>query len=103
MCDRYIIADPANGTGWTHIFLEDGEPVERMTRFVFDKDERVLLHVDVEFEHRWHEGGRSTKNELEDSLLQANGAALSDPEGWGLEVSDDLPSWAQPSDPGPDL
>lgn len=100
---RYIIADPDKGTGWTHIFMEDDAPVERMTRFVWDTEKNEIHSVDVQFEHRWHEGGRQTMDDLEDSLLNANEAALADPEGWELEVSDELPDWARDpeSDPSP--
>jgi hypothetical protein len=35
---RYLIADPALGMGWGHIFTEKGGERERMTRFVYDRE-----------------------------------------------------------------
>jgi hypothetical protein len=95
---RYIIADPASGHGWGHIFSENGAERERMTRFVFDTETTSLIHVDVD-----HTGlATATDGEiadLEDSLKNANSEALEAPEAWGLIGADTLPAWCQ--DPAP--
>ncbi|MGY8632630.1 hypothetical protein RAD15_09090 [Bradyrhizobium sp. 14AA] len=89
---RYIIADPAQGMGWGHIFSEKGSERERMTRFVFDKETASLIYVDVD-----RMGMAPTTNteiaDLEDSLKNANPEALEDPESWELVESDALPAW----------
>ena len=99
---RYIIADPASGNGWGHIFSihdADQNPVERerVCRFVFDTEAEKLIHLDVDL------GGDATTNlcmadddeiaDVEDSLKHGNEDALRDPGAYGLLASDDLPSW----------
>lgn len=97
---RFIIADPEQGAGWGHIFEEVRESGgakqrERMLRFVFDRRDDRLEHLDVKWGHKWIEGSRFDREDVEDSLKNANPEALEDPEEWGLLVSDTLPDWAQ--------
>jgi hypothetical protein len=94
---RYIIADPAEGHGWTHIFSERtdaGKPQERerMTRFVYDTELGSLVHAEVD--HVGMAAATSIElSDLEDSLKNANPEALESPEAWGLIGSDTLPDW----------
>lgn len=92
---RYIIADPDQGCGWDHIFLEGGRDTERETRFVFDPETEKLLMADIRRDWKWRAASSDELADLEDSLLNANGDALEDPEDWALIASDDLPDWAE--------
>lgn len=97
---RYVIADPDQGAGWGHIFEEVHEngkkkARERMLRFVFDLESEALAHLDVQWGQKWIEGSRFDREDVEDSLKNANPEALEDPEDWGLIASDELPDWAQ--------
>ncbi len=97
---RYVIADPDEGAGWGHLFENvhgNGKTVtrERMLRFVFDTQAEELVHLDVQLGHKWMEGSRFDREDVEDSLKNANPGALEEPEYWGLLSSDELPEWAQ--------
>lgn len=90
---RYIIADPALGNGWGHIFSENGVERERITRFVFDTDANSLIHVDIQRAAGERAANAAEIADLEDSLKNANSDALDDPDSWGLIASDALPAW----------
>lgn len=97
---RYVIADPDEGAGWGHLFENvhgNGKKVtrERMLRFVFDTEAEELVHLDVQWGQKWMEGSRFDREDVEDSLKNANPGALEDPGYWGLLCSDELPDWAQ--------
>jgi hypothetical protein len=91
---RHIVADPDQGCGWDHIFLEEGREVKRDTRFVFDVGAGKLIHLDIRRDWKWRAASPAELADLEDSLLNANGDALDDPEGWGLLEMEHLPDWA---------
>lgn len=100
---RYVIADPDQGAGWGHLFEEvrdGGKPKtrERMLRFVFDLEANALVHLDVQWGRAWMEGSRFDREDVEDSLCNANPGALEDPEHWGLISSESLPDWAVPEE-----
>jgi hypothetical protein len=100
---RYVISDPATNTGWTHLFerrefvrgqLSD-VILELECRFVYDRTERKLLHLDV-IEHGLVTPGSETDRcDLEDSLENANPYAIEDPQDAGLDVSNELPAWCE--------
>jgi len=97
---RYVIADPDQGAGWGHLFEEVREngknvPRERMLRFVFDLETNELAHLDVQWGSKWREGSRFDRDDVEDSLKNANPDALENPEYWGLISSEELPDWSQ--------
>ncbi len=99
---RYVIADPAIGKGWPHIFSEydrhNGRQVERerMTRFVFDTLENKLINLDVDFGGNWSLAEDDEIQDVADSLLNANNEALENPAAHGLVGSNELPAWFTP-------
>ncbi|MBC8742753.1 hypothetical protein F6X40_40450 [Paraburkholderia sp. UCT31] len=84
---RYLVAE-----SWGHIFAGNHE---QRVAFVFDVKTQHITHMRI--------GGvaanRAEMADVEDSLLNANGEAFDDPEDWGLESTDELPDWAQPTQP----
>lgn len=103
--NRYVISDQDNhpGSGWSHFFIEDRKEVERDTRFVYDMDERTLVSADVKRGNKWHAMSRDEKEDLTDSLENANWKALEEPDGYGLVNSDDLPEWSEKPSPEPGM
>ncbi len=98
---RYIIADPATNTGWTHLFerkipisgrLSDAI-VELECRFVYYVPEQRLLHLDVMEKGIAIPGSEDDLCDLEDSLNYANPDALRDPWEAGLDVRSQPPAW----------
>lgn len=103
---RYIVADPAQGMGWSHIFSEKndaGRDVERerMTRFVYDAELGSLIHLEIHQIGCMRDADAAETADVEDSLKNANSEALDDPAAWGLIVSDTLPDWCAKPVPAP--
>lgn len=105
---RYIVADPDEGRGWSHIFSEHDLDLdrsverERIVRFVYDCEAGRLIHLEID------RSGLTAAEpievaDLEDSLKNANSEALESPEDWGLIGSEGLPAWCSPPamDPRP--
>lgn len=88
---RYVIADEP-GSLWGHLFDETGR--ETMTRFVFDREQNALVALQVRLDGGWENGSDAMIADLEDSLVNANPDALTDPGYWGLVTADEHPSWA---------
>jgi hypothetical protein len=91
---RYIVADH----GWSHIWMsrsDDGSPieVERSCRFVLDRERLCLLHVDIDVEGKWVVATPAEAQDLLDSLVHGNPDLVDDPDIYGLEVRDSLPTW----------
>ena len=98
---RYVISDPATNSGWTHLFerrkfvqgrLSD-VVAELECRFVYDRSERKLLHLDVIEQGVVTPGSETDRCDLEDSLENANPDAIEYPRNSGLDVSSELPAW----------
>ncbi len=81
------------GYEWTHIFVEDGRPRERSTRFVFDTQTRMIPVMDIMRDNKWRGASEAEKDDLLDSLVNANPEAIENPEEWELEQTDVLPDW----------
>lgn len=93
---RYVIADPEEGAGWSHIFVYGDETVERLCRFVYDTEEEMLVALEVgkgPFSGRYEAASTDEIADVEDSLKNANPDAIDNPDGWGLISSDELPEW----------
>ena len=92
---RYVVADPEiEGAGWTHIFQEGRRDVERDVRFVWDREDEEIVSLFVKRTGGWQEASEDEVSDLEDSLANANAAALENPQAWGLLTTDRLPDWA---------
>lgn len=85
---RYLI-----GYNWRHIFVEDGTPRERSTRFALNLEDRTLPVMDITRDNKWRVADEAERADLLDSLLNANSEALENPREWDLEASDTLPNW----------
>ena len=85
---RYLI-----GYNWGHIFVEDGTPRERSTRFALNIEDRTLPVMDITRDNKWRVADEAERADLLDSLLNANSEALENPREWDLEASDTLPNW----------
>lgn len=99
--DRYIIADD-EGSLWGHLFegdtSESGKQIERTCRFVFDTQTDKLVAAGI-MGKNGSDFDPATKDEcadLEESLIDANPDALTQPEQWGLRCARELPAWARP-------
>jgi hypothetical protein len=103
---RYVVADPALGRGWSHIFSErnsEGKAVERerLTRFIYDTERQMLVQLDVDHQGLIPADGVETAD-VEDSLKNANPEAIEDPDENGLIGTDELPDWCRiPAPPAP--
>lgn len=91
---RYVITDDLQ---WGHIF--EGGTSETMCLFAFDRQENRLVAGMVPggfgAEGQWWTPMSARMlADLEDSLVNANPDALSNPDDWGLSETDDLPEWA---------
>ncbi len=87
--ERYVFG------AWSHIFGV-GKANERICRFVYDWLTERVIHLDIESGIRgWVPASEAERADVEDSLKNANDAALSSPEDYGLEASDELPDWAK--------
>ena len=87
----YLVADEDTSL-WPHIF-PDGR--ERMTRFVYDMEQRSLLAVQIATGpiSGWRD---AQPHEIEDVAEDvATNEPFSDPEAWDLELVDALPDWAE--------
>lgn len=96
---RYVIADPEQGNGWDHIFLEESDSGrivqrERDVRFVFDRQTEEVVYMDVFRGHNYQASDREEREDLAQSLLEANPEAIEDANENGLIASDTLPDWA---------
>lgn len=76
---------------WTHIFHNNGPDVE--TRIVFDCQAAKLVALDIKRTTGWRKASPVEFADVEDSIKNANEAALDDPEEFGLEQSDTPPDW----------
>lgn len=79
--------------GWPHIFKHDRLPTD--LRICFDNERNKLVAMEMLLSY-----GKAIPREdefldVEDSLKNANDAALESPKDYGLEASDTLPDWAQ--------
>lgn len=100
---RYVISDPATNSGWAHLF-ERREVVrgklsdvirELECRFVYDRSERKLLHLDVIERGVVTAASEEDCCDLEDSLENANPDVIKEPQDQGLDVSNELPEWCK--------
>ncbi len=78
---------------WGHIF--EGDSLERETRFAYDREKNEVIHLEIKRNHKWVIGSRSEREDLLDSLENANSEALAEPAAWDLEQSAELPDWAR--------
>lgn len=76
---------------WDHIFR--GKKTET-TRIVFDREKHAIVYMEIRDGHQWWPGSHMDIADVQDSLLNANGEALDNPQDWGLEESDTPPQWA---------
>ena len=106
--NRYIIADPDAGTGWSHFFDEDGKTKERVCRFVYDLENADLLSLEILRERSYEPASEDELKQVKLNLEEVNREALEDPGYWGLLLSSDLPNFERPERPahgcdGPDF
>ncbi|MBB3105234.1 hypothetical protein [Azomonas macrocytogenes] len=81
---------------WCHFF--PGDKHERLARAVLDAHARKLAFLQV-LENRairdsYHQPTSVEFDNLQDSLVNANGKLFDDPMAFGLYGTDDLPAWA---------
>lgn len=87
---RYVVAQ-----SWGHIF--DDVEGERMTDWVYDREQEKLVAATYEFEFKSYDASPEMLADLEDSVKNANEDALKNPAVWELEETNELPDWAQVS------
>lgn len=78
---------------WGHIFYFAGRQTERTCRIVYDVAKAEVTHMDVFRNHKWRESSRSEREDVTDSLRNANPEALEKPGDWGLAFTSELPAW----------
>lgn len=83
---RYVVC-----RAWDHID-PDGDVLE--CRFVYDRRENELVHVDVRYGRRWIRASRDEWTDIEDSILHSNSDHLDEPDG-EMAATISLPSWAR--------
>ena len=79
--------------GWTHIFSEDGREVERETRWIYDRETKALVILDIKRDQKWREASDAEKADVLDSLVNGNPGCLDNPDDWDFEVSAELVDW----------
>ncbi|GJD90872.1 hypothetical protein BHAOGJBA_4415 [Methylobacterium hispanicum] len=87
----YLVADE-NTALWPHIFHDQRE---RMTRFVYDMDQKRLLAVQIQTGPvaGWRD---AETHEFDDVAEDVScNEPFKDPDGWDLVVVDALPLWAE--------
>lgn len=89
---QFVIADEPNRL-WTHIFGAYGE---HLTRFVYSVGSKELLALQIRRteNNAWRSATQDERNEVKDSLENANPGALEDPMAWGLFRASAMPEWA---------
>lgn len=89
---QFVIADEPNRL-WTHIFGVYGE---HLTRFVYSVGSKELLALQIRRteNNAWRSATLDERNEVKDSLENANSWALEDPMAWGLLRASAMPEWA---------
>lgn len=98
--EQIIAAAPEKAGGglltghWEHIFLEGGTERKRECRIVFDLDRNEVTRMDVRVGHKWRESDLAQRQDVTDSIVNANAECLDAPEDWDLEATDSLPQWA---------
>jgi hypothetical protein len=80
---------------WNH-FFGFGNSFQRDCRFVFDRKDGVVTHLDIlDGVKGWVSTSKDQKLDLEDSLKNANSEALETPTEWELHEAEALPVWAR--------
>lgn len=79
---------------WGHIFFPGGP--ETMTRIVFDREDNAVVAMEVMTSGtgKWAEATQEMREDVTDSIINANPEALDEPSEFGLEGSDEPPQWA---------
>lgn len=90
--DRYVIADEDSSL-WGHLFGPGNN--ETMTRFVFDREENAIAAAEHQVGQAWVPMTDEMLANFRDHLTVANSEALSDPAGWELRTSSELPDWVE--------
>lgn len=80
----FLIAD-----NWSHIF----DFGEKETRFVFDKKKKKIIFMEIRYDQKWNSCSKDAMSDVEDSLVNGNEDAIENPQDWGLNESDKLPTW----------
>lgn len=95
--DPAAIADDGDAqllTGnWNHIFVEGSKQVDRDCRFVMDMATNQVTHLDISRGSKWQASSRAEREDLTDSLVNANPDAIDNPGNWELEIASKLPDW----------
>lgn len=101
MLNDQDIQQDSNSTGfivgpWSHIF--SGETGERLTRIVLNASTHKLIHIEVQANRSMLDSYRAATHDeiqdVEDSLVNANGELFDAPGDFGLEAASELPAWA---------
>jgi hypothetical protein len=85
--NRYIVAE-----GWGHCFVGSAESE---VDFVYDTLIDRIIYMRLRRSLGYERAHHSEIADVEDSVKNANEHVLENPEDEGLEVSDELPDWAQ--------
>ena len=80
--------------GWSHLFQIPGRQVERQCRIVFDRTENAVSVMQVRASSKWRDSTLAERQDVTDSIVNANPEALEDPAAWELDRSATLPAWA---------
>jgi hypothetical protein len=80
---------------WNHIFVEGRKQVDRDCRFVMDMATNQVTHLDIQRGSKWQASSRAEREDLTDSLVNANPDAIDNPGNWELEIVSELPDWVE--------
>lgn len=92
MSSKYLVC-----SSWSHCF-KGVSPAE--VRFVYLVDERTLAVMQMNTKKGWVPCSRMDREDVSDSLMQANYDIFDRPEDYGAEYSQTLPAWAGASSVG---
>jgi hypothetical protein len=87
------VIDPVWMSGeWSHLFVEDGRQVERQCDLVFDLKAMQVVEMNVQRDHRWEASTQIERDDVTDSLVNANPEAIADPEENGFDTAFERPT-----------
>jgi hypothetical protein len=77
---------------WSHLFVEEGREVERECDMVMDLSTLKVVDMNVRRGSRWEASTPIERDDVTDSVVNANDDAIDHPEDWDLVVTDERPA-----------
>lgn len=85
---RYLVGQ------WEHLFDEGDRDRNRLCDIVFDTTLNKVIHMSVQRDQKMRPSTQIERDDLTDSLVNANPEAIDNPEEWDLQRTSLLPDWA---------